>query len=723
MSLALLLTVRFHDGRYHGAGNWPPSPARLFQALLAGAAQGNGLPTEDRDALLWLETQKPPLIAAPIARDGRGFKNYVPNNDLDAVGGDLGRIGEIRAPKLIRPRLFDARETLLYVWQFDGDPVLAETVCRIADRLYQLGRGVDMAWATGDILDEIAIEERLAGQSGVLHQPTERGGDTLLLCPEPGSLASLEARFNANRKRLTTTKTGKAGQQLFAQPPKPRFASIAYDSPPQRLLFDLRASSSNTTFAPWSFTRAAALVEILRNAAAKRLKEGLTGEEAKIDRIIMGRNATEADKATRVRILPLPSIGHRHADRAIRRVLVEIPPNCPVRPDDIAWGFSGQPVEVDATTGEILSVLVPADERGMLQHYGIEGDARDGFHVWRTVTPIALPVRRAGGRIGGRQRAKSETAVAAAVRKALRHSGVPARVAAVRVQREPFEERGARVDEFAAPERLAARGLHHIEITFAKVVRGPLIIGDGRYVGLGLMAPTRHVWRDVMIFPLPPDPGIAIADTATLLHAVRRALMSLARNGEDVVPRLFSGHELDSAPARSGRHEHIFLACADLDGDGRIDRLVVAAPWACDHTMRARQEDRIGFDRVVSSLQEVRAGRLGVIRLDPPALLARDDALIGPAYLWESRTAYRPTRHAGRKDLAAAVMRDVITECERRGLPRPDADLLELEAGPNGGAITALLRLRFAVAVEGPIMLGRDCHAGGGLFGLVASGR
>jgi hypothetical protein len=31
---ALLVTVRFHDGRYHGSGDWPPSPARLFQAAV-----------------------------------------------------------------------------------------------------------------------------------------------------------------------------------------------------------------------------------------------------------------------------------------------------------------------------------------------------------------------------------------------------------------------------------------------------------------------------------------------------------------------------------------------------------------------------------------------------------------------------------------------------------------------------------------------------------------
>jgi CRISPR-associated protein Csb2 len=126
------------------------------------------------------------------------------------------------------------------------------------------------------------------------------------------------------------------------------------------------------------------------------------------------------------------------------------------------------------------------------------------------------------------------------------------------------------------------------------------------------------------------------------------------------------------------------------------------------------------FDRVVSSLGEVRAGKLGVVALTPWPPSVATGPLIGPARMWESRTPYRPTRHPGRgKDPAAAVVHDVITECGRRGLPRPDAELLELQAGPKGGKLTALLRLRFAVVVKGPIMLGRDAHRGGGLFAAV----
>jgi CRISPR-associated protein Csb2 len=61
-------------------------------------------------------------------------------------------------------------------------------------------------------------------------------------------------------------------------------------------------------------------------------------------------------------------------------------------------------------------------------------------------------------------------------------------------------------------------------------------------------------------------------------------------------------------------------------------------------------------------------------------------------------------------------VRDVIAECERRSLPRPEVEILESDAGPNGGDLEARLQLRFAIAIQGPILLGRDSHAGGGLF-------
>jgi CRISPR-associated protein Csb2 len=723
MPRVLLLSVRFHDGRYHGRPEWPPSPARLFQALVAGAARGEALCRKDQDALTWLEQLGPPVIAAPTVRAGNGYKNYVPNNDLDAVGGDPCRIGEIRAPKFIKPLLFDARVPLVYAWQFDYGAEHAEQIFEISERLYQLGRGVDMAFATAELLSDEEAQDRLWGHGGAIYRPCKAGEGCTLACPAPGSLASLEDRFRKMRKRFSVETKGRTSKLFFTQPPKARFAMRPYDSPPERLLYDLRKTTVQADFAAQPLATAASLVERVRDDAEGRL-EGVLPERAEtIARVFIGRNATEADKATRIRIIPLPSIGHPHAERAIRRLLVEIPPNCPLRADDIAWAFSGLEA-IDRTTGEILWTLVGAEDERMLGHYGIG----NGRRLWRSVTPAALPEQASRRRINpsllrdpkerkdAKERLDEEGRAATAVRQALRHAAIAAKVESVRVQREPFEAKGARAEAFVPGTRFAKERLWHVEIAFSNAVAGPLIIGDGRYLGLGLMAPVKDAWRDKIVFSLLPQ--TPVSEAPALLRAARRALMALSRDSQGVVPRLFSGHESDGGPARSGRHEHVFLAADDANGDGRIDRLIVAAPWACDRTHDASRKDRARFDQVVSTLEEVRAGRLGVLRLSLlPGACSQGDPLIGPARHWESRTWYHPTRHAGRRqDRAATIEHDLIEECLRRGLPRPEVEVLRAEAGPRGGAMKARASLRFAVAVRGPLLLGRDSHMGGGLF-------
>src|SRR6267154_4994470 len=114
MPNVLLISVRFYEGRYHGTGDWPPAPARLFQALVAGAGLKGPMQANDANALEWLESLSPPIMAAPITRKGQAFDTFVPNNDLDAVDGDPRRIGSVRVKKTMRPLLFNSEHALLY---------------------------------------------------------------------------------------------------------------------------------------------------------------------------------------------------------------------------------------------------------------------------------------------------------------------------------------------------------------------------------------------------------------------------------------------------------------------------------------------------------------------------------------------------------------------------------------------------------------------------------
>jgi CRISPR-associated protein Csb2 len=723
----LLLSVRFHDGRYHGVGDWPPSPARLFQALVAGAACGHDLADHDKAALAWLESLPAPIIAAPIVRLARGFTNFVPNNDLDAVGGDPLRVGKIRAGKTIRPALFDSVAPLLYAWTFrddDADAALATAVCAIAERLYQLGRGVDMAWACGEILDAGEVEARLAAYEGAIHRPGGTVGRSLP-CPMHGSLDSLAARFHDARNRFSR---GAGKQQLFTQPRKARFAMVSYDSPPRRELFDLREPGADASFAPWAVTRAVALVEKVRDDAAARLQMALPDKAATIDRVFVGRGATEADKATRIRIMPLPSIGHTYADHAIRRVLVELPPNCPLPAADIAWAFSGLDLGVDYHTGEVLvpdaPILTPAADDTMLTHFGYG----EGYRLWRTVTSAALPeaakrrriepsrIRDRAEQKGAEERIKEETQAASAVRAGLRHAGIDAPVESIRVQREPFEAKGARAEAFAEGTRFVKERLWHVEIAFTEPVRGPLVLGDGRYLGLGLLAPVRQP-RSIFAFALMGAKTLP-GHEAAIAFAARRAVMARVQDklGQGKpLPAFFTGHESTGAPNRPGNHAHLFYA---VDFSHKPARLLIVAPHRVEHRLATKWDRECLHDlgEALAGFTILRAGEAGRFELTPLGELPDDDPVCGLSRTWISAAPYRPTRHAKRgTSIEDALVADMVAECARRNLPQPHVELLSYDTGPRGGVL-ARLHLTFAVSVEGPILLGHDAHRGGGVF-------
>ncbi len=499
---ALVIGVRLHDGRYHGEGDWPPSPARLFQALVAGAGLSGPLEQIAREALKWLEALPSPIIAAPRAwQPRRGVLFYVPNNDTDRIEGDPAKMAKIRtATKVFRPHFFDAEIPVVYAWPIrpdSEDQQRAERICSLAERLYQLGRGIDMAWAWGETLDDRKLEDLLAAYPGQVFRPSKSGSGRMLPTPFPGSLESLERRHQAYGERFSYLKEGRKVKVVFRQPPKPRFQLTPYESPPSRQIYELRDPVQEGVFAPWPLVRAHELVVRLRDAAVARLKRAMSHRAASIHRVLVGRKpdgTNDYPPENRVRIIPLPSIGHAHADCQIRRVLVETPPGCLVHPKDIEWAFSGLDL-AGSHPGGVAATLIRTNEESFLRHYGLDGD----HCVWRTVTPAVLPEGARRRRIdpghklqqpkSGDERRLEMMRAAAAVCQALRHAGIRTRPNAVRVQREPFQGNGRRVEEFAEGTRFDKHRLWHVEIKLREPTRGPLVIGDGRFVGLGVLAP------------------------------------------------------------------------------------------------------------------------------------------------------------------------------------------------------------------------------------------
>ncbi|MDQ3032103.1 MAG: type I-U CRISPR-associated protein Csb2 [Myxococcota bacterium] len=714
----LVITIHLHDDRYHGVAEWPPAPARVFQALVAGVARANRFADEVTATLEWLEALPPPIIAAPPARRGQSVAMFVPNNDADTLGGDLARVSEIRTKKLVTPWLIEGEPKLLYVWDVGDDDARAEVVGGISERLYQLGRGIDMAWARAEVVSDEAFDQLLDRFPGSVHRPGSGGETVTLSCPTAGSLMSLVQRFEETTRRL---RSGAGGIQLFVQPPKPHFRQVKYGGSSTRTVYELRRGSADADRHPWRLSRVVQLVERIRDGAAANLRGALPDHASDVERVIIGRKPA-TDGVTpiewRVRIVPLPSVGHKDADLAVRRVLVDVPAGGPIAPGDIEWAFSALRT-ADPQTGEVDPFILtrcPPDDP-MLAHY------RGPSRRWRTITPAALPeavkrrridpVRRIAEAKTASERSEEEARATAAVITALRHADVRVKVVHARLQREPFAAKGARAEAFADGTRFAKERLWHVDVEFDTPVKGPLVLGDGRFLGLGVCAPFDR-WTDPLCFSIHIN-GNERPDPLALARAFRRAVMSRVQEelGLSDLPPYVSGHGREGGPARDGTPHVAFQY------DSRDRRLLIVPPHLIEKRRPWREEvEHLGvLERALAHMKILRAGSSGIFTLTRVRVEPGDDALFGVAERWVSRTPYTVNRHAKHASAAAVVERDILLECDRRELPRPRVRVSDVR-GVRGRGLEASIALEFPKAVSGPLLLGRTRHLGGGLFGI-----
>jgi CRISPR-associated protein Csb2 len=542
------------------------------------------------------------------------------------------------------------RGPLIYAWEMEADEKgRAEAMRPIVQRLVVLGTGLDHAIA----------------DARVSFEPPSTAGMTeyrFVEAPCTGTLESLIVRHQAGLQRLAD------GGIRENMPPVRHDGGDSSRLPLGMLLFALRtpADADMQQSLPVAPETTAVLAHTIRQKLACELHEQIIRftmarpaaappfSNVDVERFVLGRGAGPNDRERRVSVLPLPSIGHEHADGLLRRVLIVLPAGCPIAPEVVRRALNNAEIALNKSDGSpdtrLRLVRMNDDdprEQTMLQRYVGEG------RVWRSVSPVVLPGAGSKYRpvadpaeqaaLDVRRRCREEALTV----RAVEHAGIdPLTIEMLRLRRDPFGPHQPRADaRWQLPHDsegrcwLAGKARVHAEIVFATERRGPLIIGDGRYLGLGLMTPGPETWRDLVVFGLASRPQVRVADRAALLGAVRRALMSLSRRDDGSIPRLFSGHEEDGAPAKSGRHEHVFLSAADLDQDGYIDSVIVAAPWRCDHSVRPSPADTALFDRVVTSLEVVQAGRLGIISLELRPCGGEDGRLVGPTRIWASHAA------------------------------------------------------------------------------------
>lgn len=475
----LLITIRFLDGRYHGLRDggepeWPPSPMRLFQALLAGAKARWS--SSLSNAFEWLE-RHPPIIRAPQGRPGQRLLTYVPNNNSDS--GEM-----VRTAKLAAPTLLGHERHVEYVWNVEpGDLLNAKTITEAARNVRALGWGLDLAIGDGLITDAGDLPPPPESFDVYLPQPAGDRGGEILRIPVPGSLVSLEEAYKRSLDRV------QANGELRDHPGIAKFAPCVYACSAGRpfCVFSLQTLDEE----PASFhpNHVKQLVGMIRNAAASAEvrkavdilnQSAQNGNRVDVDRVILG-HPPDAPGA-RLSILPLPSIGHANSDGRIRRVLLaESLGEDGGLVRELGQILHGRKLTPDgpSTSPAIQLIRLDADTFSRKWYHG---SARS----WTSVTPVLLPGYDDRRQHRGNQRKRLDRAEELTA-KALHQAGInsPARF---ELSYAPFWPGTLHARAYAPREKLSHYPRYHVKLTFSRPLAGPLAIGAGRHAGFGVMA-------------------------------------------------------------------------------------------------------------------------------------------------------------------------------------------------------------------------------------------
>lgn len=538
-----------HDDRRQP--EWPPHPARLFSALVATWADSDEPSQDERRLLEWLEALGPPAIVAdPKAIPRKVVSHFVPVNDtaivgrkwqqrqaervrqtttrladaLAASGGETTRNAERMRRELAKLRdvgsqVSDPRNTNVEMAQqlFPEGRQKRErhfpsmTVCvPVAGDSDTTSPRVTFTWdrdltdEAHEVLDGLAARlTRLGHSSSLVSCRVVRAvpdanllpsltGTTSLRHIQPGQLAELERRFASHQGILPRALPYVDVRYGEAQP----HASTAEDEPKTAgdwLVFEF-LHGSRAFPAMRTVEVATALRSAIFRFADEPIPEGLSGHTPD------GRPTSEPHVA----FLPLPFAGRAHGDGRLLGIAVSVPNNVNQATRHSLYRAVGkweryararrQDLKlVFGRRGEIRLKRLQGRGLATLRHRAWRGPSKH----WASVTPIALP-RHPGRLRGGTSSARARAWLAAetAVRTAVGHVDLP-EPSAAQVSLAPFVT-GVRpahaFPPFRQPDKnrmLVRRQLVHAAITFDRDVCGQLMLGAGRFLGLGLMHPIR----------------------------------------------------------------------------------------------------------------------------------------------------------------------------------------------------------------------------------------
>lgn len=494
---------------------WPPHPARLYSALVASWGDA-GEPDDERVALEALERFGPPEVIAPIAGRRDVATHYVPPNDAsmgrpgtrlpakaDGIKDAASVVPALRTNR--QPRTFpatpvpDDSAVVWYAWPLaTPDDDTRRALAALASRVASVGHSSSLV--------RLGLQSAHETPAAAEHWRPEPSGSRSMRVPTPGRLSTLRQRFAAGRRPDPGAIVSYA--RVGSDQPAPTVSVFAQDWFVLRSAGGLIPALEAWPYVAWIMRRA--LIALVDRHIAPLLSEA---ERAGVLGQLSGHHPDGSPlEEPHVAFVPMANVGWtRYSTGAVLGAAIVLPRlgNRALLSDALAAAISrGAVVRPDADTGDRRVLPVTLGALGEWWLAPASDDTRPSLSpsrygraatTWSTVTPLVLD-----------RFPKQDGDVEAIIAAACNHVGlpVPERIethkhAAVvgsppaRPRRDVPEGPGAwrlrwRDERGTTVDRFRNRPLTHVTLTFSEPVTGPLLLGAGRYHGLGLCMPVER---------------------------------------------------------------------------------------------------------------------------------------------------------------------------------------------------------------------------------------
>lgn len=457
------IEVEFLTGRYtahskqgYGTTEWPPHPGRLYSALVA-AYHEHGHGQQEREALEWLETLPPPKLSVPESRERDTVTVFVPHYDRDKIVDKDGREGLIPRFRVSSnrertfPTVIPDDPVVYFIWDVDPPVEKQNALQRVVTSVPYLGHSSSLVRASVSTdPPEPTLVPRKSEEGKALRVPGE------------GRLADLERIHSQGRR------------------PDPA-APVTYGAPQTREQTENEASSSN-------FSSGQDLL-ILEATGDVRLPLELTYDltSSVRDAIIstvddpvpawISGHTPDGGVAERdhVAYLPLANIAHKWGNGSILGLAVALPSDVTLAQKQTVYEAIRdlKPIRL-GSRGKMDLELTQIPTKTSLKRGAYVGPSRS----WATVTPYVYD------RFPDTRQQRDEM-----IAIACEHIGLarPPDVYVMENGVSPLVGVPNGGNFQLAEAGFSERPRYHVVLQFEKPVHGPVMIGRGRYFGIGLM--------------------------------------------------------------------------------------------------------------------------------------------------------------------------------------------------------------------------------------------